>query len=253
MGGAVSGKFTVKSCGKAHAWCSVCRPAQAEALRKPKPPPKPGTPPCRKCGSCDYCLGLVAPEGMKVCRKCGETKPLKAFYKRPNTNTWRNQCMQCMNGGMELSRCRECGGKFRSYGGTRTLCATCRPPLTKPCARCGTAFTGSLDQRRYCSPGCRDAALKDKRAVAHLAQRLEALRAYSDGEPACTCCGEAILLFLALDHVNGGGHQHRQETGGGGFYTWLRKHNYPEGFRVLCHNCNFGRQLNGGTCPHQEA
>lgn len=81
---------------------------------------------------------------------------------------------------------------------------------------------------------------------------MEALRAYGGETPACVCCGEKELIFLALDHINGGGHQQRKETGGGGFYTWLRRHNYPEGFRVLCHNCNFGRQINGGTCPHEE-
>ena len=83
---------------------------------------------------------------------------------------------------------------------------------------------------------------------------MEALLAYSNGgKPACTCCGETTPLFLALDHIDGGGHRHRMETGGGGFYVWLRKNNYPEGFRLLCHNCNLGRQLNGGTCPHMEA
>jgi hypothetical protein len=108
-----------------------------------------------------------------------------------------------------------------------------------------------MDQRRYCSPECRAAALKDQRDAVRKAQRLEALRAYSGGgEPACACCGESILLFLALDHVNGGGYQQHRELGGGGFYSWLRKNNYPEGFQLLCHNCNFGRQLNGGVCPH---
>lgn len=59
-----------------------------------------------------------------------------------------------------------------------------------------------------------------------------------------------MLQFLALDHINGGGYAQRQETGGGGFYTWLKRNGYPQGFRVLCHNCNFGRQINGGVCPH---
>jgi hypothetical protein len=34
-------------------------------------------------------------------------------------------------------------------------------------------------------------------------------------------------------------------------YHYLRKHNYPPGFRVLCHNCNmaFGHF---GRCPHED-
>jgi hypothetical protein len=110
-----------------------------------------------------------------------------------------------------------------------------------------------MGQRRYCSAGCRDAAAKDQREQIRRAQRLEALLAYSDGpEPACSCCGVTGLVFLALDHVNGGGHAQRKETGGGGFYVWLRKKGYPGGLRILCHNCNFGRELNGGICPHEE-
>lgn len=250
MGGAASGKYAVKSCGNAHAWCSECRPEIAEGQRKPKPPPRPGIPPCRKCGRCDACLGLVAPEGMKVCRKCGETKPLQAFYKRPDTAGYRNQCMKCNNGPLKTARCGNCGRPFVKAASDRTECARCRPPLTKACACCGKQFVGSLDQRRYCSPECRDSALKVKRDEARKDQRLAALRAYGGPEPACSCCGETIPQFLALDHVNGGGGQQRKELGGGGFWTWLRRNGYPPGFRVLCHNCNLGRQINGGTCPH---
>ena len=109
-----------------------------------------------------------------------------------------------------------------------------------------------MEQRRYCSPECRDATLYEQRKAAHRKMRMAALRAYGGETPACVCCGESTLIFLALDHINGGGGAQRKETGGGGFWLWLRRHNYPAGFRILCHNCNFGRQINGGTCPHQE-
>ncbi len=67
----------------------------------------------------------------------------------------------------------------------------------------------------------------------------------------CACCGEREPKFLSIDHINGGGQKHRKVIGGGNFYTWLRKYNFPSGFQVLCHNCNLGRSLNGGICPHQ--
>lgn len=250
MGGAASGKYTVKSCGNAHAWCKVCMPEQPAKLRKPKPPPKPGTPPCRKCGRCDYCLGLLAPEGMKVCRQCGETKPLSAFSRRADTGGLRNQCTECRSKAHEPTRCEGCGLVFIKYSSGRTLCGTCAS--LRGCSWCGRQFTGSMEFRLYCSAECRDAALKDKTAAARRARRIEALQAYGGLIPACACCGETGLLFLSLDHVNGGGRQHRRETGGGGFYVWLRKNNYPAGFQVLCHNCNLGRELNGGICPHKQ-
>jgi hypothetical protein len=250
MGGAALGKYAVKSCGNAHAWCKACRPEVADGQRKPKPPRRADLPPCRNCGMCDRCIGLVAPEGMKVCRQCRETKPLEAFARRRDTGKVRNQCMRCRNSELKSARCEGCGKSFLRWSDGRTLCAQCRPKPTKPCARCGTEFTGSTESRAYCSTACRDAAFKEQRDAVRKAQRLEILRAYGGPEPACTCCGEREPIFLALDHIDGGGHKQRKELGGGGFLTWLRKNGYPAGFRILCHNCNFGRQLNGGTCPH---
>lgn len=68
---------------------------------------------------------------------------------------------------------------------------------------------------------------------------------------ACTCCGEEEIKFLCLDHQNGGGNKHRKEVGGGTtFYAWIIRNNFPEGFQVLCHNCNFTKGAYG-SCPHQ--
>jgi len=69
----------------------------------------------------------------------------------------------------------------------------------------------------------------------------------------CACCGETTLEFLAIDHINGNGYQHRQsiKRSGNPFYHWLKLQGYPLGYRVLCHNCN---QSLGhyGYCPHQQ-
>lgn len=68
----------------------------------------------------------------------------------------------------------------------------------------------------------------------------------------CACCSESILEFLSIDHIDGGGKKHRKEIGGGGntFYRWLIRNNFPEGFRVLCNNCNMSIGFYG-YCPHQ--
>jgi hypothetical protein len=68
----------------------------------------------------------------------------------------------------------------------------------------------------------------------------------------CACCGEEREEFLAVDHINGNGNKHRREKGvgsGTAFYRWLRRNNFPEGYQILCHNCNhsFGSY---GYCPH---
>jgi hypothetical protein len=68
----------------------------------------------------------------------------------------------------------------------------------------------------------------------------------------CACCGECEFIFLQIDHVNNDGATHRIETGGSGSatYAWLIRNGYPDGFQVLCANCNLGKQINGGICPH---
>jgi hypothetical protein len=81
--------------------------------------------------------------------------------------------------------------------------------------------------------------------------KLEVFNHYSDNQLCCKCCKIDIFDFLTIDHV--GGRQlwdHKREMGGSKLYQWLRGNNYPEGFEVLCFNCNWGRYKNNGKCPH---
>lgn len=84
--------------------------------------------------------------------------------------------------------------------------------------------------------------------------RMKILRAYGGEKPSCLCCGESELAFLTLDHTEGGGNAHRRKitgttSGGSKFYAWIIRNSYPPGFRILCHNCNYGMARPGG-CPH---
>jgi len=90
-----------------------------------------------------------------------------------------------------------------------------------------------------------------RKAEAGKRLRLDVLTHYSSGTPKCACCGETILEFLALDHINGGGQIHRKEIGSGhSLSRWLIRTGYPEGFQILCHNCNCAKGFYG-QCPHQ--
>lgn len=84
--------------------------------------------------------------------------------------------------------------------------------------------------------------------------KLEVLTHYSDGtSPACVCCNEAEEKFLAIDHIIPASQvKLTSPRAGRALYRWLRMNDFPPGFRVLCHNCNFGRAINGGVCPHEE-
>lgn len=79
--------------------------------------------------------------------------------------------------------------------------------------------------------------------------RLETFNHY--GGTQCVCCGENRLEFLTLDHIAGDGaaQRGRLRRGGTSFYSILKKQNFPDGFRILCWNCNCSLGF-FGYCPH---
>lgn len=81
--------------------------------------------------------------------------------------------------------------------------------------------------------------------------KLDVLQHYSGGTPECSCCNERRIEFLVIDHIDGGGNEHRKTVKPNRLHRWLIDNNYPPGFRVLCSNCNtsFGAF---GYCPHQK-
>ena len=130
-----------------------------------------------------------------------------------------------------------------------------RDPPTKTCTRCEQTFPRT--EEFFC-PNSRKArfesecktCLSKRGSRQHQKNKLAALSHYSNGTPVCACCGEVMMEFLSIDHVNGGGGKHRKEIGSANVYRWLRRQGYPDGFRVLCHNCNQAMG-NFGYCPHQ--
>ena len=94
----------------------------------------------------------------------------------------------------------------------------------------------------------RDKKLKEAREQGQRLRRAT-IEAYGGK---CVCCGEAQYEFLAIDHVNGGGNQHKKQlrtNSSASYYRWLRNNGYPADFRILCHNCNLSLG-NYGYCPH---
>jgi len=75
---------------------------------------------------------------------------------------------------------------------------------------------------------------------------------YSKEKIGCVCCGEEMKEFLVIDHINGGGTEHRKKLkkeGGDSFYAWLIRNKFPRGYQILCFNCNWAKTRYGG-CPH---
>ena len=128
----------------------------------------------------------------------------------------------------------------------------------KPCARCQDAPRDTGPGRVYCNP-CNalnvrewyDAhpGMRTQRAhESKYALRAEALMRYGR---ICACCGEERREFLALDHINGDGAEHRRGMPRGGLAVPLdlKRRGWPDGIQILCHNCNSAKQFEG-ICPH---
>jgi len=67
----------------------------------------------------------------------------------------------------------------------------------------------------------------------------------------CVCCGEKMIEFLTIDHIDGRGHLHRKKVGKGRrIYKDLIALGFPkDNYRLLCFNCNIVRGFYG-YCPH---
>ena len=72
----------------------------------------------------------------------------------------------------------------------------------------------------------------------------------------CACCGEKEPLFLTIDHIYNDGAKHRSQLGSttsAQLYNWLRRNGFPKDrYQLLCMNCNWGKGMNNGVCPHKE-
>jgi hypothetical protein len=154
-------------------------------------------------------------DSMKTCTQCELEKPLEDFYKastaRPTKDGRHAECKECWK-----RRTKE-----RKDG-----------------------FTQEQKDR-------------EKRLVNVRRQRLKDAVFAAYGGYRCSCCGETEPRFLTIDHINNDGGKFRKEVLGKrnhcGYHTyrWLARHGFPDGVQVLCMNCNHGRQMNGGICPHR--
>jgi hypothetical protein len=166
---------------------------------------------------------------MRTCKKCGLSQPLEEFpIADAKSGVRRHECRTCIRARMH-----------RYYQE--------RPETYKSRAN------ASYDARRKAwlkTPEGR--AWKKAQASGALQAARKLVLGHYGGR--CACCGESHPRFLTIDHVNDDGKEMRAEVHSVAyrFYRWLIRNNYPDGFQVLCFNCNIGRALNGGICPHKE-
>lgn len=67
----------------------------------------------------------------------------------------------------------------------------------------------------------------------------------------CNCCGESNYKLLTLDHIHGGGTQHRKKIRLRQIYKEAIDDYQPDKYQVLCYNCNFCVGMHG-SCLHKD-
>ena len=176
----------------------------------------------------------------KKCGHCGVEWPLENFYKDAAKPDGLNAtCKKCLKVSHAARRKR-----LREEG--RCKCGRIAESGFFSCEECRRAYT--LWRERP------DAKARRRSRAAAVQQMLkqEVFAAY--GGSVCVCCGEDHMEFLTIDHIGGDGAEHREKINGhrrngANLYRWLRRENFPPGFRVLCMNCNFALG-HFGYCPH---
>lgn len=245
----------------------------------------------RKAGGlCTRC-GKIAVENKTLCIYHLEkaNKNQKAVHARRKSNgscfkcgkkltNNRKTCNDCLNKNVEMDRpeiyipnnerrkfglCHLCGEPSRKYN-----CPKCisKHKLLTPSIRqqridngmCGVCGKGLLAKGHKRCIICvykmrkwyASSEFRIKQAVKTQNLRKKVIAYYGNK---CVCCGETEYTFLAIDHINGGGNEHRRKIkkNGSNILKWLVTQNFPKEFQILCHNCNMSKYLNGGVCAHK--
>ena len=79
--------------------------------------------------------------------------------------------------------------------------------------------------------------------------KFQVISHYSNDKIKCVQCGFGDIRALEVDHIDNNGAEERKRLfgsrmcAGTTFYRWLRQNNYPEGYQILCANCNRIKQF----------
>jgi len=111
--------------------------------------------------------------------------------------------------------------------------------------------------------------VKAKRKGIRYEKRLKILQYYSNSLsnsdiPCCRCCGlNSHVDFLAIDHIAGRKEMdsepkliklgYSSKLLGQVLQKFIIENNFPDGFQILCQNCNFAKGMinNNNICPHE--
>ena len=181
--------------------------------------------------------------GMKTCGRCKESKPLDAFplatTKPGGRGIW---CRECHAEAARVARAAKRDGTYVDGRNARKQSEEERRAKRKAWEAANAASMAAY-QRQYRQEN-KEALQAAKRGY-YDRVRADGIAAYGG---ACACCGESVDRFLTLDHIDGRAGEAYRLTGKKA-WARLKRLGWPEGYQVLCFNCNCAKGAYG-TCPH---
>ena len=129
----------------------------------------------------------------------------------------------------------------------RTMCYDCNQPINSSNSANGYCRACSRMRARVYYLENRDVKVREKQLY-NKKLKNEIIAHYSQGGTICANpYGQhekpySDIRALTIDHLNGGGTQHKREVNNN-LYGWLKRNEFPEGFQVLCMNCQKIKQV----------
>lgn len=137
--------------------------------------------------------------------------------------------------------CYKCLGPAKRYhyhGKRGILCSECRPSDNKK------RYEKNSEKiiARAKEWNQKNAEERNRRLRASYAKaKQESIAVYGGS---CSC-GETNPAFLVIDHINDDGATDRRnwKNRSATIHSWLKKNNFPDGYQILCANCNHRKEM----------
>jgi hypothetical protein len=194
----------------------------------------------KELGLCNQCYKHPRQEGKTRCQKCLSRSPT------------RDQIDQKKVRAKELGLCTTCYTRHPVSGKTRCLECIENAKRNMERYRKDSVFR-EMQKKRSSDWNKNNKTHRNEQTRIRRRKIKELVLNHYGNKCNCPGCDVKEPKFLTIDHIHGGGKKHRKKIGryGGDFYEWLVINNFPDGFQVLCFNCNCAKGF-FGKCPHEE-
>lgn len=181
----------------------------------------------------------------KKCWKCKNIKLASDFYKnKSKSDKLSSECKECSKNRLKIykkhySKIYREKHREKINERHRQQCKNYyyKNRRAKKCTHCRTLLT-IFDQKTICNKCSERQRGYHKKRYDRI--REEIFHHYGNE---CAWCGIKDQIVLSIDHINDDGAKQRKMMQNGLFYRWLKRENFPEGYQILCRNCNWRKRM----------